>query len=55
MADFLFEGTLPDLLRTPTNQDRLRFVWMSARYYMTGLVKPTYSRARKLRHKLLAR
>jgi hypothetical protein len=55
MADFLFEGTLPDRLRTPTNQDRLRFAWMSARYYMTGLVKPTYSRARRLRHQLLAR
>jgi hypothetical protein len=55
MADFLFERALCERLRTPTNQDRVRFAWMSARYYMTGLVKPTYSRARRLRHRLLAR
>ena len=52
MADFLFEGTLRDRLRTPP-PTRIGSVLpaMSARYYMTGLVKPAYSRARKLRQK----
>jgi hypothetical protein len=53
MADFLFEGTLQELLKTPTSQDRLRFAWMSFRYYTVGLgIKPIYSRVRKLSHRL---